>query len=123
MQTSAFPKPVIWVGPSRRELQAQPRDLQRAFGLALWRAQCRHAVSNATLLQGSRLRGVLEVREDFDRRTYRMMIITSFDEAIYVLRVFPKKATHGIKTPARLVSLVEKRLRDAREIHASETRR
>jgi phage-related protein len=41
-----------------------------------------------------------------------------FDEEIYVLCAFLKKATRGIKTPRRLLALVEKRLGDARVIHA-----
>jgi phage-related protein len=73
-------------------------------------------------MRGARLRGVIEVRDDFDRRTYRLMY-TTFDEAIYALCAFPKKATSGIRTPKRLLALVEKRLRDARVIHAFEARR
>ena len=71
-------------------------------------------------MRGARLQRVVEVRDDFDRRTYRLMYTTTFDEAIYVLCAFPKKATRGIKTPRRLLALVEKRLRDARLIHAFE---
>lgn len=29
------PKPVIWVGPSRRELRSLPRQVQRTMGIAL----------------------------------------------------------------------------------------
>ncbi|MHB9004958.1 MAG: hypothetical protein ACYC6C_13045 [Coriobacteriia bacterium] len=40
-----------------------------------------------------------------------------------MLCAFPKKSTRGISTPKRLLALVEKRLNDARVIHAMEVRR
>lgn len=122
MQPRASLKPVIWVGPSRHELKSLPREVQRAMGIALWQAQRGRVDPSARLMRGARLHGVIEVRDDFDRRTYRLMYTTTFDEAIYALCAFPKKATSGIKTPKRLLALVEKRLRDARVIHAFEAR-
>ena len=97
MSSSATPKPVVWVGPSRNEVKALPPEVRQAFGVALWRAQCLAHVPSAHRMQGSRFRGVLEVRGDFDRMTYRMMLATNFDEAVYVLCAFPKKATRGIR--------------------------
>lgn len=88
------------------------------MGLALWQAQCGGIDQSAWAMRGSRLRGVIEVRDDFDRRTYRLMYTVTFDEAVYVLCAFQKKATSGIKTPKRLLALVEKRLRAARALHA-----
>lgn len=118
MPSSTTPKPVIWVGPSRKELKALPPEVRQAFGVALWRAQCLSHVPSAHSMQGLRFRGVLEVRGDFDRMTCRMMLATNFDEAVYVLCAFPKKATRGIRTPARRLALVAKRLGNARELHA-----
>ena len=123
MQPRTSLKPVIWVGPSRHELKSLPREVQRAMGIiALSQAQRGRVDPSARLMRGARLRGVIEVRDDFDRRTYRLMYTTTFDEAIYALCAFPKKATSGIKTPKRLLALVEKRLRDARVIHPLEAR-
>ncbi len=123
MQSPAFLKPVVWVGPSRRELKALPREVQRAMGMALWQAQSGVADPAARLMRGPQLHGVFEVSDDFDRRTFRMMYTTIFAEAIYVLCAFPKKSTKGIGTPRRLLVLVVKRLNDARAIHATEVRR
>jgi phage-related protein len=101
MQLQAPLKPVTWVGPSRHELRALPREVQRTMGIALWQAQLGRVDPSARLMRGARFHG----------------------EAIYIVCAFPKKATSGIKTPKRLLSLVEKRLRDARSIHAFEARR
>ncbi len=122
MQPQVPVKPVIWVGPSRNELKALPREVQRAMGIALWQAQRARVDPSAQTMRGARLHGVIEVRDDFDRRTYRLMYTTMFDEAVYVLCAFQKKAASGIKTPKRLLDLIAKRLRDARKIHALEAR-
>ena len=111
-------KTLVWVGPSRRELKALPRDVQRAMGIALWQAQLGNRDPAARPMRGGHLREAIEIRDDFDRRTFRVMYTASFDEAVYVLCAFQKKATHGIKTPSHILALVERRLRVARAIHA-----
>lgn len=118
----AFIKPVVWVGPSRRELKALPREVQRAMGMALWQAQNGAISPVARLMRGSQLHGVVEVSDDYGRRTFRMMYTTMFDEAVYVLCAFPKKSTRGVRTPQRLLALVASRLHDARTVHAMEVR-
>ncbi len=52
-----------------------------------------------------------------------MMIITNLNDAIYVLCVFQKKATQGVKTPSRLVALVEERRRRAYAVHEMENQK
>ena len=90
------------------------------FGVALWTAQCRQRVARARQLRGPRLSGVLELRENYDRKTYRLMLAVNLGEAIYVLCAFEKKSTKGIKTPSRLLNLVNRRLREAGNIHRTE---
>jgi phage-related protein len=112
------PKPVIWVGQSRRELKALPRPVQRVLGLALWTLQCRRTVAGASPMRGTRLRGVLEVREDFLGRKFRMMVAAQLGASVWVLCAYEKKARRGIRTPASLIARVERRLAEARIIHA-----
>ena len=46
--------------------------------------------------------GLIEVVDDFDGDTYRAVYTVKLAGAVYVLHVFQKKATHGIKhTEAR----------------------
>lgn len=109
MQLPSFTKRVVWVGAARAELRALPADVQRAFGLALWDAQCGRDIPHAKRMRGSRLRKVLEVRLEHDRQAYRLMILTQFADVVCVLCAFRKQSTHGIGTPARLLHLVQQR--------------
>lgn len=62
---------------------------------------------------------------DFDKShppTARFYTVR-FPEAVYVLHVFQKKSRRGAKTPKREMAVIEKRLRDATEIHEASTRR
>ena len=117
MDQPTRPEPVIWVGPARRELKALPREVQRTMGIALWFAQQGRIHPAASLMKGARFGGVIEVREDFDRSTYRLMYVAKLGEVIYALCAFRKKATKGIPTPRHLLDRVAERLRQAHEIH------
>ena len=63
--------------------------------------------------------GVVEVCEDFDGDTYRAVYTVRFEEAIYVLHVFQKKAKSRIKTPLADIEIVKVRLKAAEDLHAS----
>ena len=55
-------------------------------------------------MRGTRLRGVLEVREDFLGRTFRMMVAAQLGASVWVLCAYEKKARRGIRTPASLIA-------------------
>ena len=111
-------RPLIWVGPSRRELKALPREVKRTMGIALWFAQQGKHHPAARPLKGPKLSGVVEIRECYDRRTYRVMYITRLGDEVYVLCAFQKRSTSGIATPKHLLERVTARLQQARAIHA-----
>ncbi len=115
-----FPKPVIWVGPARRELKALPQEVQRTMGIALWFAQQGKIHPAANPMRGG-LAGVVEVRDEFDRRTYRLMYVAKLGDVIYVLAAFQKKAVKGIATPKLLLDRIADRLRQARAIHEGDS--
>ena len=56
--------------------------------------------------------GVFEIAID-DGDAYRAVYSIRYKEAMYVLHAFQKKSTQGLKTPAREVETVRRRLRDA----------
>ena len=87
------------------------------MGIALWFAQLGSLHPIATPMQGRQFAGVIEIREDHDRSTYRLMYIAKLGDVIYVLCAFQKKATKGAATPRHLLARVEGRLRRARDIH------
>lgn len=112
MRLPASTKPVVWIGPSRRELKALPREVQRTMGIALWFGQQGQLHPMAKPMKGG-LAGVTEIREDFDRNTYRLMYTAKLGDTLYVLCAFQKKATSGVATPRQLLDRVEARLNQA----------
>ena len=107
------PKPCLFIGASRRELQALPDEVRGEIGHALYEAQCGGTPLSAKPLKGFGGRGVLEIVEDFDGNTYRAVYTVRFAEAIYVLRAFQKKSKKGIATPKADIALIKARLRAA----------
>lgn len=111
------PKPCLFVGPSRKELQALPRKVQDDMGYALFLAQCGGTPLSAKPLSGFGGRGVLEIVENFDGNAYRAVYTVRFSEAVYVLRAFQKKSKKGIATPKPEIDLIKARLRTAEMDH------
>ncbi len=110
-------KPVVWMGSSLRDLQAFPRRVRRNIGLALRYAQLGGKHPDAEPLRGFRGAGVLEVIEDYAGSTYRAIYTVRLPGRVYVLHVFQKKSTRGIRTPRHQIELVRQRLRQAEEVH------
>lgn len=110
-------KPVVWVGRSLQELQSFPREVQRTLGYALRFAQQGGKHPDAKPLKGFAGAGVLDVVEDYDGDTYRLVYTVRLQERVYVLHAFQKKAKRGIATPKHDIDLIRSRLKQAEEIH------
>jgi phage-related protein len=108
-------KPLFWMGSSRKDLKSFPADVQDEMGYALRDAQFGGQRVTVKMLTGFGGAGVLEVVEDFDRKTYRAVYTVSFEGAIYVLHAFQKKSKHGIATPKADMELIRARFNAARE--------
>lgn len=109
-------KPAIFVGSSRRDLQAFPVAVRREIGHALFEAQVGEHPAGAKPLKGFGS-GILEIRQSGDRDTYRAVYTVRFEDALYVLHAFQKKFTKGIATPKPHLDLIRQRLRQAEIIH------
>ena len=107
------PRPVWWVGSSRRDLKSFPRPVQ-----ALYAAQCGKEYSSVNALKGFAGRTVLEIVVPDDGNTYRAVYTVRFKEVVYVLHAFQKKSTKGVATPQREIDKVESRLKRAQEEYA-----
>lgn len=105
----------VWIGSSRKDLKSFPAQVQDEMGYAPRDAQFGGQRINAKVLTGFGGAGVLEVVEDFDRRTYRAVYTVSFEGVVYVLHAFQKKSTRGIATPKAAKELIRARLKVARE--------
>ena len=111
------PKPVRWIGSSRKDLKAFPKFVQRHIGQALWAAQRGEEYPTVKALKGFGGRAVLEIVASHDTDTYRSVYTVRFHSAIYVLQCFQKKAKKGIATPKKDIDLITQRLAAAEQDH------
>jgi phage-related protein len=88
-------KPLMWVGSSRRDVRAFPRDARRAAGFQLRRIQLGMTPSDyrgiATIGPGVR-----EIRIHTTTE-HRVLYVAKFAEAIYVLHGFEKRTRKTTK--------------------------
>ncbi len=105
------------MGSSFRELKAFPRRVQRDIGRALRYAQLGGKHPDAEPLRGFGGTGVLEIIQDYDGNTYRAVYTVRLAGRLYVLHVFQKKSTRGIRTPRHDIELIRQRLKQAEEAH------
>lgn len=112
-------KPLFWVGDSKEVLLAFPREVQRAMGRGLMLAQHGGKDLHAKPLKGFGGAGVLELLDDHEGDTYRVVYTVRLADAVYVLHTFQKKARRGIATPKQEIDVIRRRLRAAEEHHAA----
>ena len=113
--TPESPKPLTWVGSSKRDYLRFPEQVQDDMGYALYIAQMGERSKSAKPLKGFKGAGVLELVEDHAGDAYRAVYTVRFAERVYVLHAFQKKSKKGIATPKSEIRLVEQRLRAAEE--------
>jgi phage-related protein len=108
---------VIFVASSQEDLRAFPEDVRYVMGLALYEAQRGGKHPAAKSLKGFKGSGVLEIVDDHDGDTYRVVYTLRLEDSIYVLHAFQKKSKKGIATAQHDVDLIAKRLALAERIH------
>ncbi len=102
------------MGDSLSHLVRFPEKVKDSIGEALSVAQFggKHPSAKPWRGEGS---GVFEVVESYEGNAYRAVYTVRFVRAAYVLHVFQKKSTRGIKTAARDVEMIHQRLQAAKE--------
>ena len=110
-----IPKPLQWVGSSKKDLLAMPGGVMDVVGYALHMAQMGLKHDQTKVLRGFGSAGVLEVIEDDDGSTYRAVYTVRFRNAVYVLHCFQKKSHKGIATPKHDLDVVTARLKLAKQ--------
>jgi phage-related protein len=113
MATGTLPKPLVWMGSTRKDLCALPSSEIDVFGYALYVAQTGGRHEQTKILRGFGDASVIEVVESTNRSTYRAVYTVRFSDAVYVLHVFQKKSKSGIGTPKPDMELIEERLKQA----------
>ena len=78
------PRPVVWIGSSKKDLLALPREVTRVFGHALHLAQVGARHGSAKPLHGLGP-GVMELVEDWRGNTYRAVYLVRYRSHVFVL--------------------------------------
>jgi len=112
-------KPVVWIGSAKADLRNFPEEVKDSIGFALYVAQQGGKHADAKPLRGFGSAGVLEIIEDHDGDTYRVVYTVRLAGRVYVLHAFQKKSKTGIETPKAEINLIKSRLKRAEEEHAA----
>jgi phage-related protein len=107
-------KRLHWAGSSREDLLEFPAAVQADVGFALSAAQFGGKAGTAKPWKGAGP-GVLEIVESHDGNAYRAVYTVRFAKAVYVLHVFQKKSTRGVRTAKRDVEAVDEALKAAKD--------
>jgi phage-related protein len=109
------PRKLVWLVDSLDRLTSFPRAVRQRLGFALYQAQIGQTHESAKMLHGLG-ETIWQVRADDLGGTYRAVYMAQFQEGVYVLHVFQKKAKAGIATPQRELDLIRQRLQLARKL-------
>jgi len=84
-------KPVHFVGSSREDLRALPETVQETTGFQLFKVQQGKEPDDWKPMPAVGP-GVQEIRVRDERGAFRLFYVAKFEEAVYVLHVFEKRA-------------------------------
>ena len=110
-------KELVWIGSTKEDLKRFPAEVRNMMGYALYVAQAGGKHPDAKPLKGFKGAGVLEVVDNYERNTYRMVYTVKLRGAIYALHAFQKKSKKGIATPKADIDLINARLKRTKEFH------
>jgi phage-related protein len=119
MADEAKPKPVVWIGTSRKDLRTFPEDVKDEVGAALTAVQYGRSHPSLKTLSGFGSAAIREVKANDPSGTYRVVYSVEFPEVVYVLHSFQKKSKSGKGTPKEEMDRVHARLAEA-ELHHAE---
>lgn len=112
-----IPKPLIWIGSSKKDLLDFPDEVRQIMGYALYLAQKGEKHQDTKPLKGFNGAKTLEVVEGYKGDTFRAVYTVKLDNIVYVLHSFKKKSKMGIKTPKPDMDLIKQRLKEAEQLH------
>ncbi|HYW13677.1 MAG TPA: type II toxin-antitoxin system RelE/ParE family toxin [Longimicrobium sp.] len=112
------PRPLFWVGASKKDFRAFNRELRHYIGFLLYRVQEELPVPDEKPLNRGALQGlgIREIAVDGDDGTYRVVYTVKLRAGVYVLHAFKKKSKHGIATPQHDIELIRARFAMAMRI-------
>jgi phage-related protein len=101
-----------WEGNSREVLTEFPDSVRADLGFSLWQLQQGETPASATRRMESVGSGVWELKEQDERKWYRIIYLARIDNLIYVLHCFEK---HSRKTDRRDLETAKERLTRVRQ--------
>jgi len=107
-------RPLIWMGNSKRNIQAFPKGAQKIIGDELQLIQFGGMPKDAKPFKGIGS-GVIEIAVRFEGDAFRTVVAVQLGESIHVLHAFQKKSKKGIATPRQDVELIKRRYAEAKE--------
>lgn len=110
-------KRLIWIGSSYDDLKEFPAPVCNAMGYALFLAQMGRKHLHTKVLSGMGCAGIIEIRENDQSGTYRLIYTIEIEEYVFVLHAFQKKSKSGIATPKQEVELIKNRLKEAKILY------
>ena len=106
---------IVWLGDSRRNIQAFPTGAQKLIGDELQLVQFGGMPKDAKPFKGIGS-GVFEIALAYEANAYRAVYAVQLGRKIYVLHAFQKKSKSGIKTTQKDVDLIKRRYKEAKEL-------
>lgn len=109
-------KKLYWVGDSKEQIRSFPDEVQDEAGATLRKVQYGQTPNNTCPLSGlgEGVNGVIEIKVDHDKETFRVVYVAKLAKGIYVLHAFHKKSKSGIGIPPKDKDLIVKRYKLAR---------
>lgn len=108
-------RPIIWLGNSKKNILAFPREVQKLIGDELQLIQFGEMPKDVKPFKGLGS-GVFEIALKYDKEAYRCVQAVQLGHKIYVLHAFQKKSKKGIKTPQKDIDLIKQRYKEATEL-------
>lgn len=99
-------RPLVWLGNSKKTIQAFPKGVQKLIGDELQLIQFGGMPRDAKLFKGVGS-GVFELALRYATDAYRTVLAVQLGKKIYVLHVFKKKSKRGIATPNSTTGVVK----------------
>jgi phage-related protein len=103
-----------WVGSSYKDLIRFPDEVRRSMGYALHLAQIDERHAHTKVLSGMGSSKIVEIRENDESGTYRVVYTLEIQNYVFVLHAFQKKSKSGIATPSQDIEIINNRLKEAR---------
>lgn len=108
-------RPVSWIKAALREFETFPDGVRSTFLTALTIAAEGGKADIAKPMRGLGS-GVFEIALPFRGDAFRVVYAVQLGEDIWVVHVFQKKSTRGIKTPQAEIDLVKDRMKRLKEM-------